>query len=137
MTDDIAQTELTRQKPSPEGGSIDSSNQATAGNDSAVKKHTDSTGIPPVEKPAATPDTTLEGSSEKLARQSMTEQSMTERATKPSNPLEMPYDNVSPDSEEYRDWRKVQHRHGMRNLILALVVFGSLAALYWIFIHNA
>ena len=136
MSDEItqkpAQTESTETKPSRYNNSINSSNQVAADNDSSVGKHAETTRLAVENRPTATPDMSLERPPENLVRQNMTE-----RATKPSNPLEMPYDNVSPDSKEYKDWRKVQHRHGMRNLILALVVFGSLAVLYWVYIHQA
>lgn len=105
---------------------------ATEINDSTVKKAAETSKITPADKLAATHDMTIERPSEKLSKQIVTE-----RAAKSSNPLEMPYDDVSRDSEEYKDWRREQHRHGMRNLLLAIVVFGSLAVLYWIFIHNA
>lgn len=66
----------------------------------------------------------------------LAKRSEAERALKPSNPLEIPHGDVAQGSEEYKEWRQVQHRHGMKNLIRSLLIFGGLAILYWVFVHK-
>ena len=48
------------------------------------------------------------------------------------NPLQMPAYDVSRDSKEFKNWRQTQYQHGKRNLLLALLVFGGLALIYWL-----
>ncbi len=57
----------------------------------------------------------------------------TEKAdTDKPNPLQMPAYDVSRDSKEFKNWRQTQYQHGKRNLLLALLVFGGLALIYWL-----
>jgi len=46
------------------------------------------------------------------------------------DPYEVPPYPVSRDSDDYRNWRRLQHQRGMRNLVVALLVFGGLAIIY-------
>lgn len=126
MTDEITQTrpsQATQPADNPGTGSID-----TIPGTGSSREISD--------LPADSRQQPVPGTSRQLSAEKQTGRTEAEQTSRPANPLEMPYEDVAPDSKEYQDWRKVQHRHGMRNLIVALVVFGTLAILYWVFVHN-
>lgn len=52
------------------------------------------------------------------------------------NPLQMPPYDIPRDSVEYKNWRQAQYHHGIRNLLLALLVFGGLGLLYWLMVTH-
>lgn len=101
--------------------------QPLAGNNKVSQGSTGAPEKKPVAKPGLTQNDTGSNQIPQDAR----------RESNRQNPLEMPHYDVSRDSKEYREWRETQHRHGIRNLVLSLLVFGGLAVLYLIFIHNS